>query len=181
MENRRFEKEWKKAVIKKDNARIRSVAEAIYNAYYRLLFKVSYAILLNQQDAEDVVEESFVSFFSKTDETNDVSNIKYYLLNTAKYLSYKCKSREETFAEFDEEKAGTCFDVPVELLLVSPTIKNVKGLLSELEATVLIQHLECGFSFREIGESMNKTVNSISGVYRSAVDKLKKIYQEKDK
>ncbi|MCR5693214.1 MAG: sigma-70 family RNA polymerase sigma factor [Bacilli bacterium] len=179
MEDRRFEKEWKKAVTKRDGAKIRAVAEAIYNAYYRLLFKVSYAILLNQQDAEDITEESFVSFFSRMDETNDVSNIKYYLLNTAKYLSYRHKSHEETFVEFDEEKADALFEMPVELLLISPTIKNTKGLLCELEATVLIQHLEYGFSFREIGESMNKTVNSISSIYRSAIGKLKKIYQEK--
>lgn len=178
MEKKSFEKEWETAVSKDESNKIRSVSESIYKAYFRLLFKVSYAILLNQQDAEDVVQESFISFFSRPNNSKKVSNIKYYLLNTAKYLSYKQRSREKIFVEFDEEKADKIFEVPVDLLSLSPTTKDGKAVLTELEANIVIQHLECGLSFREIGQSMNKTVDSISGIYRKAIGKLKKIYRE---
>lgn len=175
-----FEKEWNSAVSRSDEQRIGKVAEAIYNQYVRLVFKVAYTILLNKEEAEDVTQDVFISFFNTREKALEVTNIKYYLLNSAKFISYKRKQKDETTIGFEEEKTNSNFELPIESLLFSNKNSSGKPLLNEEEANIIIKHLEYDFTFKEIGEELGQTTHAISGIYRRAIEKLRNFYKEEE-
>lgn len=176
-----YEKEWNDAVSSFDERKIPQIAEAIYNQYVRLVFKVAYTILLNKEEAEDVTQDVFVSFYNTRETGTHISNIKYYLLNSAKFISYKKKQKSETLMDFEEERAGESFELPLESILYSNKNVNGTALLSSEEANIIIKHLEYDFTFKEIGEETGKTTHAVSGIYRRAIEKLRDYYKEEGK
>jgi RNA polymerase sigma factor (sigma-70 family) len=167
-----LERDLKKALEKGDPEQIKMVCSVIYQEYYRLLFYVSLGILSSREEAEDAAGEAFLSFFSRLEETRKARSIKYYLVSSVRFISYKRKKKDDAQDEFSEETES-----PSEDLLAkcdaSSSLQKLKGALSAEEMSIVVQHLEYDLTFKEIARAKNVSEDSISSKYRRAIEKLR--------
>jgi len=168
-----LERDLQKAIRKGDVDGIKSVCSAIYDEYRRLLFHVSFEITGVAEEAEDASEEAFVSFFSRLEEAGNVKSIKYYLVSSARFISYKARRRMEGEPPADEEPESLDPDVPSSLDGIE-TLRRAKEIMTSEEADLVVKHLEYGLTFREISERRGVSEDSVSGKYKRAIDKLRK-------
>ncbi len=166
------ETELRKALKNGDSKLIKRCCENIYIKYSKLIFHVAFDILENKEDAEDVISETFISFFNKLSELHNLKNAKYYLVNSARYISYRKKQEYEKIVEFNDE---TYFENVEEALDIDykKMLKQFSTFLSDEEIEIIVLHIELNMKFREIAKIRNSTVFSISGKYKRAIDKIK--------
>jgi DNA-directed RNA polymerase specialized sigma24 family protein len=171
-----LEEESLKAVLAEGNPeKVQKEFERIFNRYSKLLFSVAYILLNDKEDAQDCVMDCFASFFSKGNKLMEIRNIKYYLVNSAKFLAYKRlkeRSRIELKEEITDEDA-----IGDEVYVDSdyPTIMLLKKHLSDEEIGLLMDHLVLEKSFREMAKERKTSVNIIAGKYFRAKSKAKEI------
>ena len=169
-----IEEKLKKALRKGDAERVRIVCSGIFAKYKRLMFSLAYQILKNQEDAEDATQDAFIALFSRLKPDFEFSSIKYYLLNSVRFISYKIKKERAKFAdEFPEEELGLSEDV-MRRLDELESLSYLRKALSEEELTIVLKHLLEEKTFREIAKEKGVSENSISAKYRRALDKVRK-------
>jgi RNA polymerase sigma factor, sigma-70 family len=172
-----LEKELRAALHSGQAANVKAVMAKIYEAYSRLAFYVAKQILGNDEDAEDASSEAFVSFFNSLPAHRDVTSIKYYLLNSTRFIAYKKKKAQEKQGSYDDEIAPSnpIKSIP-DKLDEEETLNSFKGVLSPEEMEIVVEHLELGLTFREIGKNLHTTGSAISSKYKRIIDKLRLHY-----
>lgn len=174
----KIEERLRKALDSGDKAAIRLVLEEIYSSYSRLAFFVAKQIL-EEEDAEDAVSEAFVSFFNNLSAKRDVKNVKYYLLNSVKFICYHKKKEAEKKLSYDDDLVSGGEEIDVAKKLdEAEMLSEIKDVLNSEEAHLLIEHLEFGKTFQEIAAEEKTTGSSISSKYKRALDKLKNHYRK---
>lgn len=148
--------------------------KCIYNKYASLVYYVSFEILNSNEDAEDVVNETFLKMYASRKDIKSDKSLKYLLVTISKNLSINLYNRKIRMRPLEEEVPSN--DKPFDELYEFK--QKFKDLLSEEELSIVMDHLLCDFTFREIGEFKNMTVDTVSGKYRRAIEKLKKYYKE---
>lgn len=82
---------------------IKTLAE-LHTRYYKTLLFYARTLLPSREDAEDVVNELFLSLLKKKEAMNITKNVKGYLYNAVKYRSItfnnKAKREEEVLKEY---------------------------------------------------------------------------------
>ena len=157
-----------------DRSVMESAFNCIYNKYASLVYYVSFEILKSNEDAEDIVNETFLKMYSSRKELKEYQSVKYFLLAISKNLSINLYNKKILTCSLDVEIPSN--DMPFDELL---EFKNkYKDVLTEEELSIVMDHLLCDFKFKEIAMIKNTTTDSISGKYRRALEKLKKFYKE---
>lgn len=64
-----------------------SYVEFAVEKYSRMLFRISYSILLNEQDAEDALQETFIRYMTKAPLFRDSEHEKAWLIRVVTNLS----------------------------------------------------------------------------------------------
>ena len=148
----------------------------IYEEYKLLVYYVSFEITQNKSDSEDILNETFLKFYENRFTIKKAKGIKYFLVTTSKNLSINLVKRnsktdliedDEVFSESDDNS------------FLDDYLKEFAKILNQEELDLIVYHLIYDFSFKEIGEMKNETVNAISGKYRRALAKLKEKYKRK--
>lgn len=142
--------------------------EFFYNEYYKLGMFISNKILLVYDDCYDVVNDSFINFYKNR---NKVNVPKAYFVMLVRNASLNKLKEERKNSDFDEEYTAK----------VNEKINSIDlseySYLNELEISVIKLHIFGGYSFKEIGQEMNKTTFQISGTYSRAIKKIRKEYE----
>ena len=144
----------------------------IYEEYSYFVFYVAFSLLKNRSDAEDITNETFLKMYEKRYNISSEKNLKYYLVVTAKNLSYNLLDYKNKYVILDEEikhfdeKSG--FD---------ECIEKFKSFLNEEEIGLIVYKYLYDFTFKEIAMIEGKSIFSISSKYRRAISKLKKHYK----
>ncbi len=69
------------------NKNTESEINELVEKYSSLIFRISYCILCNQQDAEDAVQETFLKYLTKAPEFNDEEHRKAWLIKVSANIS----------------------------------------------------------------------------------------------
>ncbi|OPZ34648.1 MAG: RNA polymerase sigma factor SigX [Tenericutes bacterium ADurb.BinA155] len=172
-----FEKRLRDTLHQGDPVALKALMADLYEAYGRLSLYVARQILPNPEDAEDAVSETFVSFFNNLVGHRDVKSIKYYLLNSTRFIAYKKKKMAEKQTSYDDDISGAepPHDV-ASLLDEEAALRSFQGVLSKEEMEIVVDHLELGLTFREIGLAHHTTGSAISSKYKRIIDKLRLHY-----
>ncbi len=143
----------------------------IYGKYSRLVYYVSYDILKSEEEAKDIVNETFLRMFERRRNFQSEQGLKYFLLVTAKNLSFdRYRKRKAEVAYSEEESEG--HPEGRENLYLS----QFKDILDEKEYRYVVLHLLYGFSFREIAKTDGLSTSQVSSKYRRGVAKLRSYY-----
>ena len=154
----------------------------LYKLYSRAMYNVGYRITGNEADAEDVLQESFISAFRNLDnyrgEATFGSWIKKIVVNKA--INQLKKRKMELMPE-DEE-----FDVPAEELgeeyMPGLSVDKVRRAIDQLPdgyRSVLSLYLLEGYDHQEIGEIMGISESTSKSQLNRAKNKLKELLTKK--
>lgn len=143
----------------------------LYKQYSKAMYNIAVRFLNNKMDAEDILQESFVTAFSRLGELQNKdafgSWLKRIVINNCISLQRK---RKMQFEEIDEYKLGEEDPLDEDLPKVDPAL--VHQAIKELPAkgrTVLVLRAMEGYSHKEIAETLGVTVSTSKTQYSRAL------------
>ncbi len=112
--------------------------EELYELYEQKIYYVAYSILNNIQQAEDAVQETFITLYKNLEKLHSLSTeeLKRYILRVAKNKaidSYRKNRRHETFLEEYERESAEAVDENIE--------EWEKRVMSEVQIDALLKEL----------------------------------------
>ncbi len=152
----------------------------IYDFFSKLLFYVSYEILHNRLDAEEVVNDTFIAFFNSISDLNEEKNIKYWLITTAKNKSIdllRKKNSRSLLIDIDLNEIKTNSGENTNDNSIFDEIKNY---LSEDEYFIIIHRFVYQQSFRNIACELGIKTGTVTSRYSRAIKKLKTYFVKKE-
>jgi RNA polymerase sigma-70 factor (ECF subfamily) len=157
----------------------------LYKQYSKAMYNVALRFLDNKMDAEDILQESFVTAFTRMEELHnkDVfgSWLKRIVINKCISLQRKRKVR---FEEIDEERHGGMEAQEEGLPELEPdqVHQAIRELPSKGRSVLVLRALE-NYSHKEIAETLDISVSTSKTQYSRALsllhDKLKGKTDEK--
>jgi RNA polymerase sigma factor (sigma-70 family) len=152
---------------------------SIYEKYKDDLLKLAVALLNDIYLAEDVVNDTFVSFAQSMGEISLRGNLKSFLtscvVNRARNV-YRSRQRKKTVgidqaAEVKSETIG-----PQQSAIFNEEYQRLKNAMAELpyeQRETIILHCLNDSKFRAIARLQNVSVNTVKSRYRYGLDKLR--------
>lgn len=149
-------------------------------------YRVAFAILGNQHDAEDVLQEAFIKVFRSMDQVRDEKAFRTWVLRiTANQandlLRRRCLQRglQDRLQVAGEQVA----DAPETILLRHETSEEVQAAIARLSplqrATVLLYYSE-EFTTKEVAALLGKPVGSVRRLLSDAYSSLRRLLQVRD-
>ena len=143
----------------------------IFQKYRYLVYYVSFDILKSEDEAKDIVNETFLKMYEKRKDFMSESKLKYFLLVTAKNLSINRYNQTKDYLSYSDDIEGRN-----DAENVSVFLEKFKNVLDEEEYNYLVLHLIYDFTFREIAKANGLTTSQVSSKYQRGVKKLRDYY-----
>ena len=142
----------------------------IFEKYRYLVYYVSFDILKNEDEAKDIVNETFLKMYERRRDFMSESKLKYFLLVTAKNLSINRYNQIKNRLAYSDDIEGKYDEQSISIYLEK--FKDV----DEEEYKFLVLHLIYGFTFREIAKANDLTTSQVSSKYQRGIKKLRDYY-----
>lgn len=145
----------------------------LYEKYSKDIFKYSYSLLKDEDDAKDAVQETFMKYSESENSFKGNCSYKTWLLIiTRNYCYNKIKSKSYNNDRLDNYINNTSYENDYDSLI---TIKNALIELST-EHSELIYLLEYeGYSYKEIAEITEQSLGNVKIKIFRARQQLRKI------
>lgn len=151
--------------------------EMVYEHFGKRLYGYLVSIVKSSSDAEEILNELFMTIVRKREQLAEAKNIRTYLFAIARNLAFdlfrKRSSHKETLSGYaqylevgEENKAKWDSD---ELDAVK---KAVDGLPEKQREVVVLKIFE-EMTFEEISQLMRSSQNTVASRYRYAIEKLR--------
>lgn len=159
--------------------KLKSHDNSAFETFYELTKKeVFYNILSITKDydlAEDVMQETYISFLENIDKIDSKKSPKGYLFVISKNKALKAlKSRSKSVSinslentEFASVEESTSKND-------NYIFKKMKEILSDKEYRIVILHVLNGMSHKEIASLLHRPLGTITWAYSNAIKKLQK-------
>lgn len=153
----------------------------LYNLYVKAMLNVSYRIVNDRDEAEDVIQEAFVSVFKNIDKYRGDSTfgawVKRIVINASINMLKKRKldlvDMEQADGALDESYEEE--EVPLDLGAIKLAIQD----LPEGFRAVLTLYLLEGYDHKEIGTVLGITESTSKSQFNRAKKRLKEILKER--
>ena len=151
----------------------------IYEKYADDLLTLAANLLDDKHDAEDVVQDVFISFVESIDWFRLTGSLKGYLAtcvaNRSRDYMRKGK-RRRTAVENQSQQSELITRGPVQLAICSEQLEKLSNALTELpyqQRETIVLRLHGGMRFRQIARLNNVSVKTIQSRYRYGLEKLR--------
>ncbi len=145
--------------------------EELYEGMKRGVFALAYSYLRNYEDAEDVLQQTFLTVKRKAYLYRVGTNARAWIFQIAKNTALdelrKRKQRKE--GELLREEG---VETPVVFL------DELTARLSEEEREIVIMHAVWGYKHKEIAEEKGLPLGTVTWKYNEAIKKLRKEQEE---
>lgn len=147
----------------------------LFDEFYKLTHKQVYftalGILRDHGLAEDVTQDTFVTFLSRIDEFRRGANVFTYLSVIARNKSINLYNRNKRL-DFDEELLK---NVPhEEEIEIDDGVEGILSLLSDSESReIVVYHVILGYKFIEIAEVIGRPLGTVLWRYNKAMKTLR--------
>ncbi len=140
----------------------------LFTEYKQMMFKISFGILHNKADAEDVVQDVFLWTINNLSKISQIPCHErgYYFASIIEHRSIDVLRRKTNHPEesFDERSDLTADERIEETALSNATVDEIKSAMNELshrDYEILYLYLFKQMSPKEIGEAMGISLNNI--------------------
>jgi len=147
----------------------------LYQQYSKAMYNIACRFLNNKMDAEDILQESFVTAFRRLEELQNRdafgSWLKRIVINNC--ISLQRKQRVH-FEEIDDQKQEAELEQDETLPALDPALVHqaIKDLPPKGRTVLVLRALE-GYSHKEIAEALEITVSTSKTQYSRALGLLK--------
>ena len=154
----------------------------VYNRYYKAMYNTSLRIVKDTAAAEDVMQDSFLSAFTKLEsfkgESSFGSWLKRIVVNNSLNCYQKEKKREETplddhLYRIEDEPAGLATE-DLNSLKAAEVIHAMSQLKDNYRQSLSL-HLIEGYDYEEMSEIMNMSYANCRTMVSRAKNSLRKI------
>jgi len=157
-----------------------SAQHQIYGLYSKAMFHTSMRILNQREDAEDVLQESFVTAFQTLDQVKELRAFGGWLKRIVVNKSLNAlKKKKITLVEMTYDTGGDANEIDYNETAWSKfSIANVKQAMCDLPAgyrAVFSLYMFEDYSHREIANELNITESTSKSQLNRAKSKLKEI------
>lgn len=148
--------------------------DEFYALTKRGVFSMAYSILHNREDAENVMQDTYLKFLEKLPHMKKDKSVLAYLMQTAKNLSLNIyKSYQKRDMSYPIENVGE--EMKIEDDTVIWTMKRV---LKPKECQIVLMHCLYDMTHKEIADTLHRPLGSITWAYNNAIKKLKEALKE---
>ncbi len=166
-------------------SRCKESLSILFERYARLVFTVANRLLSDANEAEEVVQDTFLYVFQKAslfDETRSTG--RAWLVSVAYYRAFDRRStRELALCRPDLPGLTTALNDGAEFataLCQQSDVERALTSISERQRKVLELHFFEGYSFKEICGLTGETLGNVRHHYYRAIEKLRKSLSVKD-
>ena len=153
----------------------------IYKKYKDNLLRLASALSNDQNAAEDIVHDFFVSFAQSTEKLKLNGSLKSYLatcvVNRVRNANI-ARQRRETTGLNEAESAVSNSKRPEQWIIDSEQLRQLNNAMAQLphqQREVIILHLQGEMKFKAIAELQDVSINTVQSRYRYGLDKLRSI------
>ncbi len=144
--------------------------EFLVKKYSDPVFRFVKLKVKNHEDAEDLVQNVFISFYKAIDRFDESRSVKPYLYQIVRNELKMFYRSHKTTLPLKEEIVGTTEEITV-------FDQNDLRVLDKTEKEILLMAYE-GISYAEIAEQLKKPLNTIRSIIRRARLKVKQEYEK---
>ena len=157
----------------------------VYNRYYKAMYNTALRIVKDRYEAEDIMQDSFLTAFNKLGSLKEMSTfgswLKRIVINNSIY-HYKKQSKYQDVPLDDviykvEDDMGYSDDHDYSNLRVNQVLDTLKTLKDNYRISLTLNLIE-GYDYEEIGEIMNISYASCRTTISRAKDKLRRELQQ---
>lgn len=146
--------------------------EAAVDRYSAMLYCHSYMLLGQEQDAQDVVQETFLRYWRKSPDFESDEHEKAWLLRVSTNL---CKNTHRSRGRHPQVPLE---HLPEQAAPEASSLPEALRLLPELYKSVLMLHYIHGYKVREIAAMEKLTQSTVKMRLRKGRQLLEKLYKE---
>ena len=145
-----------------------SALDELFRRYADGLFHYALTLTLDQDGAEDIVQQLFVDLAARPGALDNVYNLKSYLYQAVRNrsLNHKKRAQKETDELFEPECPGLAPDERLALQLALSS-------LNPEQREVVVLKIHHGLTFQEIGKAIGVPQNTAASRYRYALENLR--------
>ena len=157
-----------------DRNKIEKIFEEIYEKYYKLLYFCVGSYITQREDIEDIVMDTFLSFFNNLDSIDLDGNIKNYLVRSAKNKAINLQKKkrevlieniEEYSLDFDNDSNG------------NDLMDIIRDSLNDDERELFLSHVIEDISLRKLSKMRDENINTTKSKYHRIRKKLYEILE----
>ena len=152
----------------------------LYKQYSKSMYNIAIRFLNNKMDAEDVLQESFLTAYEKINDLSGINSfgawLKRIVINNCITILRKKKIRFEDISDYKLEQVDDEDGIyELDPVVVHKAIKR----LPDGGRTVLVLHALEGYKHREIAEMMGISESTSRTQYKRALGLLNNSLKEK--
>ncbi|MGG1663592.1 RNA polymerase sigma factor SigX [Brevibacillus sp. NRS-1366] len=151
----------------------------LFTAYYPIVVRQILRIVKDQQTAEDIAQDVFLSFYHT--DRSVIEHIPAWLSKAALYATYNHLRSEKRRYDRQEKEAAELERVSPsseEMCLEKEAIDQVRDVLARLderERTLLVMKYS-GFPYAELAKATGVEIGSVGTILSRAKSKFRKLY-----
>ena len=153
----------------------------IYNRYYKAMYNTSFRIVNNSFEAEDIMQESFLTAFTKLDKLKEISTfsawLKRIVINNSIHAFNKNKKNEDVALDDVLYKIEDHQGVDTTTEFTSVKAKQILDTMNTLKSNyriALTLNLIEGYDYEEISEVMQISYANCRTTISRAKESLRK-------
>lgn len=145
--------------------------ELLYRAAAPGVYAYALSILKNRQDAEDALQEAFLSIYNNAASYRSQGKPMAWIFTIAKNLCLKrlADLQRQSSTPVEDWNCFTPATTPDDRLVIEACMK----LLSDEEQQIVVLHAVSGFKHREIASMLQLPLSTVLSKYHRALKKLK--------
>lgn len=146
--------------------------QEVYETYRSLLFFIIVSIVKNEEDAKDLLQETFIKALANASKLVQMSAFERYLTLIAKNLALNFVRDHG-----QECPLGSLLEIYGEEDHSNSLLQEMNSCLSDRENVIVSYALVYGYSFREIALLTGVSKSQVHALYQGALKKMKAHYQ----
>ena len=147
----------------------------VYEQYKNLVYYQAYIILNNKEDAEDVLQNTFIKFMRNIEYIDDDSSLNQLLSKMSKNEAIDMYRKRTRRNEVLDDNVNTYKDeFDTSKINVILTLNNT---LKPLDASIIALKIIFDYSFEDISKELNESIGVIQARYYKALKVLKAYYK----
>lgn len=139
--------------------------DSIYEEYFDKVFNKVYYMVKNERDAEDIVQEAFISVYKNLSKFEKRSSSYTWIYKIALNKTYDFFRKRKEHFELDEKMIYIENIGSENNILLSQCIKKIDA----LDQKIVILHDIYGYKFREITKLLDKKLSFIKARYYKSI------------
>ena len=138
----------------------------IYEEYFDRVYYKVLSVVKNDDDAEDICQETFISVYKNLSKFREESNIYTWIYRIAINKTYDFFKKRKLEFEINDDVLSLPEDINLDTKVI---LEEKLKLISEKEKEIVVLKDIYGYKLKEIAEMKNMNLSTVKSVYYKAL------------